>query len=397
MLVIIIDCSRSHRLILFFFFFSYVLSSIVTATDQTNVELLKIRLENMASVIYDEHKGYCVTNEPINKVNENEGIINNGLQTLPWDLYLPEETDDLLLASDNTSTSTPKPLTKQEKREAKQLKKINASRRRKLKREQELDNKGESKFPDFKPYLAKQELKALFSSIVKRTCQNSEADAKILQYHSIALYKSDLEHILPGEWLNDNNISLIYELIIQIFIKHGRKFSNQIQLLFPSLIQLLMHFPDDVESLLPIDELKSLKLIFLPINFIDEMDVDLEDANNGDHWSLGVLSLLDNTLYVYDSMQIDDDEISEIQLKKLVQKLQSCNTIVHGKLKVRHLKCDQQQNFDDCGVYVIMITCYLINQLLHQDEMSLDISRVKFNPLDARLYIMKLISRLIKE
>lgn len=396
MLVIIIDCSRSHRLILFFFF-SYVLSSIVTATDQTNVELLKIRLENMASVIYDEHKGYCVTNEPINKVNENEGIINNGLQTLPWDLYLPEETDDLLLASDNTSTSTPKPLTKQEKREAKQLKKINASRRRKLKREQELDNKGESKFPDFKPYLAKQELKALFSSIVKSTCQNSEADAKILQYHSIALYKSDLEHILPGEWLNDNNISLIYELIIQIFIKHGRKFSNQIQLLFPSLIQLLMHFPDDVESLLPVDELKSLKLIFLPINFIDEMDVDLEDANNGDHWSLGVLSLLDNTLYVYDSMQIDDDEISEIQLKKLVQKLQSCNTIVHGKLKVRHLKCDQQQNFDDCGVYVIMITCYLINQLLHQDEMSLDISRVKFNPLDARLYIMKLISRLIKE
>lgn len=396
MLVIIIDCSRSHPLILFFFF-SYVLSSIVTATDQTNVELLKIRLENMASVIYDEHKGYCVTNEPINKVNENEGIINNGLQTLPWDLYLPEETDDLLLASDNTSTSTPKPLTKQEKREAKQLKKINASRRRKLKREQELDNKGESKFPDFKPYLAKQELKALFSSIVKSTCQNSEADAKILQYHSIALYKSDLEHILPGEWLNDNNISLIYELIIQIFIKHGRKFSNQIQLLFPSLIQLLMHFPDDVESLLPVDELKSLKLIFLPINFIDEMDVDLEDANNGDHWSLGVLSLLDNTLYVYDSMQIDDDEISEIQLKKLVQKLQSCNTIVHGKLKVRHLKCDQQQNFDDCGVYVIMITCYLINQLLHQDEMSLDISRVKFNPLDARLHIMKLISRLIKE
>lgn len=396
MLVIIIDCSRSHRLILFFFS-SYVLSSIVTATDQTNVELLKIRLENMASVIYDERKGYCVTNEPINKVNENEGIINNGLQTLPWDLYLPEETDDLLLASDNTSTSTPKPLTKQEKREAKQLKKINASRRRKLKREQELDNKGESKFPDFKPYLAKQELKALFSSIVKSTCQNSKADAKILQYHSIALYKSDLEHILPGEWLNDNNISLIYELIIQIFIKHGRKFSNQIQLLFPSLIQLLMHFPDDVESLLPVDELKSLKLIFLPINFIDEMDVDLEDANNGDHWSLGVLSLLDNTLYVYDSMQIDDDEISEIQLKKLVQKLQSCNTIVHGKLKVRHLKCDQQQNFDDCGVYVIMITCYLINQLLHQDEMSLDISRVKFNPLDARLYIMKLISRLIKE
>lgn len=396
MLVIIIDCSRSHRLILFFFS-SYVLSSIVTATDQTNVELLKIRLENMASVIYDERKGYCVTNEPINKVNENEGIINNGLQTLPWDLYLPEETDDLLLASDNTSTSTPKPLTKQEKREAKQLKKINASRRRKLKREQELDNKRESKFPDFKPYLAKQELKALFSSIVKSTCQNSKADAKILQYHSIALYKSDLEHILPGEWLNDNNISLIYELIIQIFIKHGRKFSNQIQLLFPSLIQLLMHFPDDVESLLPVDELKSLKLIFLPINFIDEMDVDLEDANNGDHWSLGVLSLLDNTLYVYDSMQIDDDEISEIQLKKLVQKLQSCNTIVHGKLKVRHLKCDQQQNFDDCGVYVIMITCYLINQLLHQDEMSLDISRVKFNPLDARLYIMKLISRLIKE
>ncbi|EMG50479.1 Ubiquitin-like-specific protease, putative [Candida maltosa Xu316] len=317
----------------------------------------------MGSIIYDEHKGYCLTNED---AIESETTFTNGLEELPWDIYLPDIDDE---NDPPTPTVTPKKISKSEKREAKQMKKINASRRRKMQREQELDTNGTSvKVPEFRPFLAKRELKSLFNSIILNTCEDPKKDSKILQYHSIALYKSDLEHILPGEWLNDNNISLIYELISNIFIKNGRTLSNQIQLLFPSVIQLMMHLPDDVEGFLPVDDLKKSKFIFLPINFIDEDDVDLEDANNGDHWALGVLSLLDNTLYFYDSMQIDDDEVTEKQLKNLANKLQSCKSFVHGKIKICVLKCDQQRNFDDCGVYVIMISCYLINQLLHKDE-----------------------------
>ncbi|EER33650.1 conserved hypothetical protein [Candida tropicalis MYA-3404] len=355
----------------------------------------------MTSVVYVNYKGYCMPDEPIEP--NKDVVVTNGLQELPWDLYLPEDADDEDRENNEkskspTPTSPPKKLSKSEKREARQLKKANASRRKKLQREQELASNGVgSKIPEFKPFMAKRELKSLFNRIVEEKCESGKTDSKILQYHSIALYKSDLEYILPGEWLNDNNISLIYELIIQMFIKSGRKFSNQIQILFPSVIQLLMHFPGDVEGLLPVDDLKKSKLIFLPLNFLDELDVDLEDDNNGDHWALGVLSLLDNTLYVYDSMQIDDDESTDAQLKNLAQKLQDCHSFVNGKIKIQMLNCDQQQNFDDCGIYVIMISCYLINQLLFHDEISLDIKNVKFNPLDARLYIMKLVSRLIRE
>ncbi|RCK64356.1 NEDD8-specific protease 2 [Candida viswanathii] len=354
----------------------------------------------MATVVYVKHKGFCLTNEPVENDSITESHVTNGLQELPWDLYLPEDGEDDDVddkTKSPTPTSPPKKLSKLEKREARQAKKVNASRRKKLQREQELGANGvDAKIPEFKPYLAKRELKSLFNSIIEENCESGKTDSKILQYHSIALYKSDLEHLLPGEWLNDNNISLIYELIIQMFIKQGRTFSNQIQILFPSVIQLLVHFPDDVEALLPVDDLKKLKFIFLPLNFIDEVDVDLEDDNNGDHWALGVLSLLDNTLYVYDSMQIDDDESTDIQLKNLAKKLQSCKSFVHGKIKIQILKCDQQRNFDDCGVYVIMISCYLINQFLFNDEISLDVSKVKFNPLDARLYIMRLVSRLVR-
>lgn len=145
------------------------------------------------------------------------------------------------------------------------------------------------------------------------------------------------------------------------------------------------------------DDLKKLKFIFLPINMIDEPleELDLETANNGDHWVLGILSLLDDKLYIYDSMRIDDDIKGDQQLQNLCKKLESCSNLVRGKIKVVQLSCDQQRNFDDCGVFVVMITCYLVNQFCFRDEISLDLAHVKFNPLDARLSLMKLISNFV--
>jgi sentrin-specific protease 8 len=150
---------------------------------------------------------------------------------------------------------------------------------------------------------------------------------------------------------------------------------------------------------LPIDELKKLKFIFIPINFIDDYDsIDLEQVNQGDHWALAVLSIMESKLYIYDSMFIDEDSESDKKLlHQLTQRLISCKTIINTKkIEVVRMKCDQQDNFDDCGVYVLMITCYLINQfLLHQDEpISMDISNVKFNPLSGRFAMIDILHRL---
>lgn len=81
------------------------------------------------------------------------------------------------------------------------------------------------------------------------------------------------------------------------------------------------------------DDLKKLRFIFLPINMIDEPleELDLETANNGDHWVLGILSLLDEKLYIYDSMKIDDDVKGDSQLQNLCKNLRVVQTWYEGK------------------------------------------------------------------
>ncbi|KAI3406153.2 hypothetical protein KGF56_000995 [Candida oxycetoniae] len=366
----------------------------------------------MTLIEWKEHKGFCLSHdEPAVGESERERFITNGLACLPWDAYTPDLANggsELMgIGGEVATLSMPcnKKLSKSEKRELRQSKKINAQKKRQMKRQVELDKYGDEVEASFKPYLAKQEIKHIYTNVILHTTDTGKnflskgEDFKVLQYHSIALYKSDLEHLLPGEWLNDNDISFVYELIIQLFIKSDqcRDFANQIQLLFPSLVQLLQHFPaDDIENLLPMDDLIKSRFLFLPISFIDKpsVEIDMEDANNGDHWALGVLSLLDNKLFVYDSMKVDNDINGDTQLQALCKRLESCSKLVKGKIKVVHMNCDQQKNFDDCGVFVIMFTCYFIGQFLFHDEISMDIGKVQFNPLDARLYIMKLIAKL---
>lgn len=354
----------------------------------------------MASIAWREHKGFCI--DP-NYSPSKETITTNGIDLLPWHKYIEKENADEEFNTLSSQDTTPnKKLTKLEKRELRQTKKINVQRRKQMQRQIELDSSNTAIEATFKPYLAKQELKQIYNKIIakKSTVKETALDFKVAQCHSISVYKSDLEHILPGEWFNDNNISFIFELIKETFINLGqcRPFTNQVQLLFPSVVQLVQHFPaSDIENLLPMDDLKKLRFIFLPINMIDEPleELDLETANNGDHWVLGILSLLDEKLYIYDSMKIDDDVKGDSQLQTLCKKLESCSNLVRGKIKIVLLNCDQQRNFDDCGVFVVMITCYLVNQFCFEEEISLDLSHIKFNPLDARLSLMKLVSKFI--
>ncbi|KAI5970623.1 hypothetical protein CANMA_000319 [Candida margitis] len=355
----------------------------------------------MTSIIWREHKGFCIVPDytPLKETTN-----TNGIDSLPWDQYLEKENVVDISSTVPTQEPTPnKKLTKSEKRELRQMKKINVQRRKQMQRQMELDSSNTAIEATFKPYLAKQELKQIYNKIItaKSTSKEGTSDFKLGQCHSISIYKSDLEHILPGEWFNDNNISLVYELIKETFINSGscRPFTNQVQLLFPSVVQLMQHFPaSDIENLLPMDDLKKSKIIFLPINMIDEPleELDLETANNGDHWVLGVLSLLDERLYVYDSMKIDVDIKGDLQLQKLCKKLESCSNLVRGKIKIVSLNCDQQRNFDDCGVFVVMITCYLMDQFCFSEEIALDLTHVKFNSLDARLSLMKLVSNFIE-
>lgn len=362
----------------------------------------------MANIQFDDSRGFCYAgsiNNEVTKSRNREIQISNGFDFLPWErhvLEIYESEDDNTGTIEEEKSNKKKKLSKQEKREQRQQKKINASINKKLKRQEEILSSGnDSSGHEDNPFAIQQEIKRLHSKIIKHKERSAKADFKIFQYQSIALYKSDLDHILPEEWINDNNISLVYELISQLFlVKTENKFSYQIQMLYPSLVQLFLHIPigEDFENILPIKDLQKLKFIFIPINYIDDyQQVDLEQANNGDHWVLCVLNLINNKLYVYDSMHEIGDNDNDL-LKELIKRLKLCKSITkgNGSIEILQMKCDQQDNFNDCGVYLLMITCCLISRLLYDQSVSLDISNVKFNALLGRLYMLELIHKLFK-
>ena len=58
------------------------------------------------------------------------------------------------------------------------------------------------------------------------------------------------------------------------------------------------------------------------------------------------------------------------------------------------MKCAQQDNFDDCGVYVIMFTCLLVSLLLSGEPTLFDLANVRLDGLQGRLSIMELVHRI---
>lgn len=318
----------------------------------------------------DPHKGICFGS----KVHSKPESTTNGFDQLPWDLHIPEpestpEVKDVSVKSKKTTRKERKEALKQQKMTDRILRLHNPD--------------------DFNPYTAKQKIKKLHASM------KSPTNCKLVEFGSIALYASDLEHLIPGEWLNDNNISLVYELTTSFFVK-PHPFGHQIQLLYPSLVQLFLHYPllDELHAILP-KELAKLKVVFIPFSFIDADSVDMEDANNGDHWALCVLSVAEKKLYVFDSMSSEDDD--DALLDQLALRLKSALFKPKDTLKVVKLPCDQQDNFDDCGVFLIMFTCYLVSQLMSEKETDFDLGKVKFNALSARLFMVELIHRLHRQ
>lgn len=210
--------------------------------------------------------------------------------------------------------------------------------------------------------------------------------SKILHYHSIAFFKDDLGLLLPGNWLNDNNIAFIYE-----WLTHNH-LAPRTSLVFPSIVQLLVHFPllDDLASLIPT---KNTDYVFLPLNDIEDFqETDLEAVNTGDHWLLCVYSYRSSRLYVYDSADDTNDELLEALAKRIEIGTKT------KKVEITKMVCDQQPNEDDCGVYVLMITCALmkkINDHIENNETQLlDILSLKFDATSARMFMMKLVRTL---
>lgn len=321
-----------------------------------------------------EYKGFCV--DPNLKTEKPQGF-TTGLDKFP-------EYEEII--GDIEEEEEPPTSKKQQRKLERQQKKVRASKRKiqlkfvdKEKYKEESEENQEDKHKEHKQvqnnddygYQIPFNIKRLYHRLCKHVGQS---DVKLLHYHSVSFYASDLKYVLPGEWINDNIICLVFEYLSQIYLQN----TKEISLIYPSIIQLVLYSD---AGIITKDDFPNTKFIFLPIN----------DSEEGDHWFLGLLDLLQSKLFIYDSMISDNSEL----IKRLVHKLQKVG-IVSGKVKVVVINCQQQGNSDDCGIYLIMITCYLVNMMM-TEPINFDIAKVRFSSLRGRWDIMRLVSYLLNK
>lgn len=264
---------------------------------------------------------------------------------------------------------------KQEKKLERQQKKIRVSQRRLAKKTGNFNENSAVASQDMNdsPLMTAHNIKQIYK---KYEGAKGEGEKKLIQYGTVALYNSDLRQMLPGEWINDNIISIVYEFLIKTYI--DEQMSRHLRFINPPVVQLMLYTDYDI-----IDgaDYRDAKFIMLPIN----------ETVEGDHWFLVVVNLLENSLHIYDSMADDSTQL----IKTIVEKLTKYKLIASSaKIKIINVPIEQQSNFDDCGVYLIMITCYIISMIIDND-IDLDLSKMKFKPLKARLDILRLIDYLI--
>lgn len=217
-------------------------------------------------------------------------------------------------------------------------------------------------------------------------------DEKILQFFDVSIYKEDLDNLKDDEWLNDNNISFIYEYLERYQLNNFDKLvSNSIVLLRPSMVYLLANHPSpkDLKGVLP--PLENTKFIFLPVNDND----DVESSCAGSHWSLVIISLLDRTALIYDTLE----RANETEAKQVISQA-SKYLDVNFQIKIID-KTPQQTNGSDCGVMVGQITSFLLSRLLSlkylEDHfVNLDMNHVGISAIDGRIFIMGTLLNLIK-
>lgn len=365
----------------------------------------------MLKIIYNQYKGYCVPRggDVETKGYRGEKILTNGFDSFNWEddelqqyskpkqFYEEEEKEQVneSIYDDESKTHL--------NHEMKELihhpndeiskkvipKKKHEGKRRKKQRKSDIDD-----FHIPSDVNKVKVLNHLYSQINSTVnLKNMNDDDRLLQFFDITVYKEDLDNLKDDEWLNDNNISFIYEYLERYQLNHFDKIvSNSITLLRPSMVYLLANHPSDPKELKGVlPPIEKSKFVFLPVNDND----DVEDACAGSHWSLVIISLLDRTALIYDTLE----RANETEAKQVISKI---SQYLDMKFQIKIIeKTPQQINGSDCGIMVGQITSFLLSRLLNlkyleENFIDLDLQQVEISAIDGRIFLMGTLLNLVK-
>ncbi|KAG8320320.1 SUMO1 sentrin specific peptidase 8 [Homalodisca vitripennis] len=156
--------------------------------------------------------------------------------------------------------------------------------------------------------------------------------------------------LLANEWIQDDVISLYFDFLLRSIVMEDVYFMN------PCISQAIK-CAESIDGLLE-QEMISKAYVFIPINDSEgAMDV------SGSHWSLMLYAKTEKTFYYFDSMK----NYNLNHAKDIFTKMEShmCSS---GPCCFIEVKCPQQRDGIECGVYMLFFVDWLIKIIWAQED-----------------------------
>ncbi|XP_013386562.1 sentrin-specific protease 8-like [Lingula anatina] len=181
----------------------------------------------------------------------------------------------------------------------------------------------------------------------------------VLSFHDSLLRTSDVDTLVPGNWLNDNIIAFAFEYFEKVQFKLHEK---DVSFISPDVTQFIkLNCGDELGIFLEPLCLTSKKYIFLVVN-----DESSAARAGGSHWSLLMFSRPENTFYHHDSCNKSNTKSAKVVAMSIEIFLRATR-----KVQFKNEESPQQENTCDCGMYAICNTELLCKKHLDEDEVDL--------------------------
>ncbi|KAL9595212.1 MAG: hypothetical protein Q9219_006578 [cf. Caloplaca sp. 3 TL-2023] len=227
-----------------------------------------------------------------------------------------------------------------------------------------------------------------FGGSVSRHLRRLNPDDPYLSYFDVRLTKEDV-NTLRDDWLTDNVIAFWEEYLEHEHLAHFR--GAQIILLRPSMSFMLVQTPDPLTLRDALPNFSKTSHIFLPINDCRNPSV----AEGGSHWSLLVVSVVDQVAFHYDSLSPANKDEAIITTSKL-------STLLNKDLRFLDLSdSPQQENSSDCGVFVcVQMKHLLMRKLLlahNKEKINMSMGGKHLDATHGRKEMLRVIESFRKE
>ncbi|CAN8099668.1 unnamed protein product [Discula destructiva] len=224
--------------------------------------------------------------------------------------------------------------------------------------------------------------------VARRFAETLSPTAAYLSYFDVLLKYDDIRSLKNNDWLTDNVIHFWEEWLEQeILPKYPQA---RIALLRPSMAHLLMNAPDPRSLRGVLMDMSKVTHIFVPIN-----DATSRTSPDGSHWSLLLVSKIDGVAFHYDSLGGSNNREAAQATEQLAK---------HLGMKLRYhviADCPQQDNGNDCGVFVcILMRHLLVKRLLNanaREKVSMSMSNKMIDAKGGRKEMLRIIDSLRKE